>query len=127
MAELRKTGAKIALRYPMDHKDLGYQNDKQITMHNDCMMDSGPDGADRGTFPSNEIPKWRKYVKDYISGNTYGGEPCGQTDDTGEPDGTPYDWSDTADVCGDNGLIKYIEDYEIAYLNVSHEAPCHTS
>lgn len=90
-------------------------------MHNDCMMDSGPQGADRGTFPENDIATWRKYVIDNISGNSYGGEPCGQSDDTGEPDGTPYDWSNTTDVCGPNGLIKYIEDNKIAYLNVSSD------
>lgn len=118
--ELRKTGVKIALRYPMDHKALGYQSDRQITMHNDCMMDSGPQGTDRGTFPSDDIATWRQYVLDNISGNTYGGEPCGQSDGTGEPDGTPYDWSDTvAAVCGADGLVQYIQDYRIAYLNVS--------
>lgn len=83
------------------------------------MMDSGPDGADRGTFPDDDIAKWRKYIINNVSGNSYGGEPCGASDNTGEPDGDAYDWTNTDAVCGSNGLIKYVKDYEIAYLNVS--------
>lgn len=110
--ELRKAGPKIALRYPLDHDALGYKTDAQITGHDDCIFDGGPLGEDGGTFPDDDISTWRQYVKDHISGNTFGGEGCDQA-------GGTYNWSNFDDVCGDNGLIKYIKDYKIAYLNVS--------
>lgn len=78
-------------------------------------MNEGHGGTDGGTFPQGEAAyqEWSEYVKRVASGNSYGGEPCNQAD------GSTYDWSNYAEVCGPNGLQAYIEEFGVAYLNVS--------
>ncbi|KAI9154760.1 hypothetical protein HJFPF1_07317 [Paramyrothecium foliicola] len=109
---LRSTGIKVALRYPEDHKML-YENDRSVTIHNDCMLSSGPTGTDGGTFPEEDRQTWVDYTKAVASDNTYGGEPCNQSSDAN------YDWSNFDSVCGSNGLEAYVHEYKISYLNVS--------
>lgn len=111
---LLTVGPKIALRYPQDHSVLKYEENRQVTIHNDCIFNNGPGGDDGGTFPTEDIEGWSDYLKGVASNNTYGGEPCNQAG------GSSYDWSDFADVCGDNGLIPYIHEFQISYLNVSY-------
>jgi hypothetical protein len=111
-------GPKIALRYPQDHSVLGYEKNRRVTIHNDCIFNNGPGGDDGGTFPTEDIETWSDYLKDVASGNTYGGEPCNQAEGSG------YNWNDFANVCGDNGLITYIHEFEVSYLNVSLTLYC---
>ena len=45
-----------------------------------------------------------------VAGNNgYGGEGCEDT----------YKWEDYEQLCGSNGLVKYINDFQMGYLNVS--------
>ncbi|CZS88396.1 uncharacterized protein RAG0_00141 [Rhynchosporium agropyri] len=104
-------GIKIAVRYPQDHSVMGYEFNRQVTIHNDCIFNNGPGRDDGGTFPEEDIETWRAYLKRVASNNTYGGEPCDQASGSG------YDWTNYADVCGDNGLIAYINEFKVAYLN----------
>lgn len=108
---LQASGAKVAIRYPPDHKEL-FSGDRNVTIHNDCIFNSGPDGTDGGTFPEDDIQKWVDYTIEVSKGNTYGGEPCSQADDSS------FDWSNFDAVCGSNGLIDYINKFGISYLNV---------
>ncbi|KAL2071091.1 hypothetical protein VTL71DRAFT_12326 [Oculimacula yallundae] len=108
---LLPVGIKIAVRYPQDHSVMGYEFNRQVTIHNDCIFNNGPNSDDGGTFPSEDIETWRAYLKRVASNNTYGGEPCDQAEGSG------YDWTNYADVCGDNGLITYINEFQVAYLN----------
>ncbi|CAH0022173.1 unnamed protein product [Clonostachys rhizophaga] len=104
------TGAKVAIRYPQDHKVL-YDGDRKVTIHNDCIFNGGPNGNDGGTFPSDDRQTWIDYTKQVASSNTYGGEGCADAGDS------TYDWSNFDDVCGSNGLEAYIHKFQISYFN----------
>ncbi|RYP78988.1 hypothetical protein DL770_006783 [Monosporascus sp. CRB-9-2] len=110
------SGHKVALRYPRDHQALS-PGDRGVTLHNDCIFNGGPDGYDGGTFPAGDRQTWVDYTKQVASGNTYGGEGCNQAGDS------TYDWSDWADLCGSNGLVSYINEFQIAYMNPGNPAP----
>ncbi|KAL7940439.1 hypothetical protein V8C42DRAFT_337514 [Trichoderma barbatum] len=112
---LQRAGKKVALRNPQDHRAL-FENNRAITLHNDCIFNGGPNGYDGGTFPSYDRQTWIDYTKKVASGNTYGGEGCNQADDS------TYDWSNFADLCGSNGLAAYIHTFQIAYLNPGNPA-----
>lgn len=110
--KLREVGPKVALRNPQDFQAL-YDGDRDgVTLHNDCMLASGPAGTDGGTFPEDDREAWVEYTKEVSSGNTYGGEPCSM-------DTAAFDWTDYSEVCGENGLEPYIHEFQISYLNVS--------
>ncbi|KAI6786023.1 uncharacterized protein J7T54_006362 [Emericellopsis cladophorae] len=108
---LLEAGPKIAMRYPQDHEILGFEGNRHVTIHNDCIFNNGPGGDDGGTFPEEDIETWSDYLKKVASNNTYGGEPCNQAEGSG------YDWSDFDDVCGANGLEAYIHEFQVSYLN----------
>ncbi|RYP36171.1 hypothetical protein DL767_003503 [Monosporascus sp. MG133] len=110
------SGHKVALRYPRDHQAL-FPGDRGVTLHNDCIFNGGPDGYDGGTFPAGDRQTWVDYTKQVASGNTYGGEGCNQAGDS------TYDWSDWADLCGSDGLISYINEFQITYMNPGNPAP----
>lgn len=114
---LQSTGAKVAVRTPMAHKEL-FPGDRAVTIHNDCIFDGGPQGSDGGTFPGDDRQAWVDYTREVSRGNTYGGEPCSQAG------GSSYDWSDFEHVCGPDGLKAYIEYFGISYLNVGRLSPC---
>lgn len=107
---LQKTGKKIAIRYPADHKAL-FPGSRAVTIHNDCIFNGGPKGYDGGTFPDEDRQTWVDYTKQVASGNFYGGEGCNQASDS------TYNWSNWTDVCGSNGLVKYINEFQISYMN----------
>ena len=113
VSELVKTGIKVAVRTPEDHAVLtGGVKSTSVTIHNDCIFAEGPGGADEGTFVQTDghnAAYWQAYTKKVAGNNGYGGEGCEDT----------YDWSDYTQLCGSNGLVKYINDYQMAYLNVS--------
>lgn len=111
METLRASGNKVALRYPEDHYQL-YRDDRSVTIHNDCILNAGPDGGDGGTFPDEDRDIWKDYTVQVAGSNTYGGEGCNQADDS------TYDW-EYDDVCGDNGLVAYIHKFQMSYINVS--------
>ena len=102
----------MALRYPRDHQAL-FPDDRAVTLHDDCIFNGGPDGYDGGTFPEGDRQTWVDYTKRVAGGNTFGGEGCNQAGDS------TYDWSNWTDLCGADGLVPYIEQFQIAYLNVS--------
>ncbi len=95
----------------MDHKEL-FNGDRAVTIHNDCIYESGPNGTDGGTFPDNR-QEWVDYTTEVSKGNTYGGEGCTLDHDSS------YDWSNYDDLCGPNGLAAYINYFGISYMNVS--------
>ncbi|KFH44106.1 hypothetical protein ACRE_051150 [Hapsidospora chrysogenum ATCC 11550] len=107
---LQSSGAKVAVRTPMAHKEL-FPGDRAVTIHNDCIFDGGPQGSDGGTFPEDDRQAWVDYTREVSKGNTYGGEPCSLGG------GSSYDWSDFEHVCGPGGLKAYIEYFGISYLN----------
>ena len=109
---MQASGIKVALRYPRDHQAL-FPGDRAVTLHNDCIFNGGPDGHDGGTFPVGDRQTWVDYTRQVAGGNTFGGEGCNQAGDS------TYDWTNWTDLCGDNGLVPYIEQFQIAYLNVS--------
>ncbi|RYO87404.1 hypothetical protein DL762_004234 [Monosporascus cannonballus] len=104
------SGHKVALRYPRDHQAL-FPGDRGVTLHNDCVFSGGPDGYDGGTFPAGGPPDLGRLHQAVASGNTYGGEGCNQAGDS------TYGWSDWADLCGSDGLVPYINEFQIAYMN----------
>lgn len=116
MNTLLGAGHKVALRYPQDHGAL-FNGNRTITIHDDCIFDGGLTGYDGGTFPSDNRSFWVDYTTQVASNNTFGGEGC---DDAGD---ATFDWSDWTTLCGDNGLITYINTMGIAYLNVSKRSP----
>lgn len=116
MNTLLGAGHKVALRYPQDHGAL-FNGNRTITIHDDCIFDGGLTGYDGGTFPSDNRSFWVDYTTHVASNNTFGGEGC---DDAGD---ATFDWSDWTTLCGDNGLITYINTMGIAYLNVSKRSP----
>ena len=90
-----------------------------MTLHNDCIFNGGPQGTDGGTFPGVDEPdrqQWIDYTMQVGGGNSYGGEGCDQAGDSA------YNWTDWTDLCGDNGLVPYINQFQIAYMNVSNFA-----
>jgi hypothetical protein len=99
------------MRYPVDHKAL-FPDNRNVTLHNDCIFDGGPDGNDGGTFPSNDRQIWIDYTIKVAANNGYGGEGC---DDAGD---ATYKWNNYDDLCGSNGLVPYINKFKIAYMNV---------
>lgn len=105
-------GLKVAVRTPSDHKTL-FNGDRAVTIHNDCIFNGGPNGYDGGTFPANDREAWVNYTKQVAAGNIYGGEPCNEAGDS------TYNWDYYDDLCGPNELAAYIDQFQIAYLNVS--------
>jgi len=91
-----------------------FNGNRTVTLHDDCIFEGGPDSLDAGTFPSDNRTYWVEYTQQVASGNTFGGEPCA---DAGDP--AAFNWSDWTTLCGYNGLIPYINTFEISYLNVS--------
>jgi hypothetical protein len=110
--KLQASGHKIALRYPLDHQAL-FNGDRSVTIHDDCILNEGLDGTDGWTFPPKQKDALRKYTKQVAGGNTFGGEGCKIGD---QEDYAGYDWN-ADDVCGSNGLVKWINDFQAAYLN----------
>lgn len=98
------TGKKVAMRTPEDHHSL-YRDSRDVTIHNDCILSTGPSGTDGGTFPSES---WKEYTISVAGDNFYGGEGC----DMG------WGWN-FDEVCGANGLVAYVDRYKMAYINVS--------
>ncbi|KAL8832817.1 MAG: hypothetical protein Q9191_000001 [Dirinaria sp. TL-2023a] len=116
---LLSTGvAQVALRNPRDHHVLA-PNITAVTIHDDCIMAQGANGNDSGTFVEGDGQSWA-YWKSYtqnvarINGG-FGGEGC-EDDPTNH---NRYNWTDWATVCstGSNGLITYINNMQISYLN----------
>ena len=106
------SGHKVAMRYPQDHSAI-YNGNRSVTLHDDCIFDGGMDGYDGGTFPTDDRQTWVNYTIEVAGDNTFGGEGCNNAGDS------TYDWSDYDAVCGDEGIITYINELQIAYLNVS--------
>ena len=111
---LQASGLKVAVRTPKDHQAIS-ANDRKLTIHNDCMMAQGPNGSDGGTFPDNDRATWVAYTKKVAASNVYGGEPC----DLGGANAYPWTNYDTVCSSGSDGLVAYINDFQISYLNVS--------
>lgn len=120
---LLSTGvAQVALRNPLDHHALA-PNLAAVTIHDDCIMAQGANGSDTGTFLDGDgqtAAYWKSYTQQVarINGG-FGGEGCQDTSAAG------YNWTDYATVCstGSNGLMAYINNMQISYLNVSIPSP----
>ena len=122
---LLSTGvAQVALRNPLDHHVLA-PNLTAVTIHDDCIMAQGANGSDTGTFLDGDgqtAAYWKSYTQQVarINGG-FGCEGCLAAN----TDKNPYNWTDYAAVCstGSNGLITYINNMQISYLNVSIPSP----
>lgn len=111
-------GFKIVFCYFQDYSVLGYEKNCWVMIYNDCIFNNGLGGDDGGIFLMEDIEIWFDYFKDVVLGNIYGGEFCNQVEGFG------YNWNDFVNVCGDNGLIIYIYEFEVLYLNVSFILYC---
>jgi len=111
------TGLPVQIRYPREHFMLGYGDNPQVGLHDDCILAQGEGGADSGTFdkPSchwgnttclqtgwdwNQLNISQHWTQTHIKG-VMGGESCSDAESV--PD------------CGP--LVRFFTSFRVSYYN----------
>jgi len=119
------TGIPVQIRYPRDTYILGFADNMQVGMHDDCILAQGAGGPDSGTFdkPScawadnncrqtgwwwNEWAKAINWTQTHVKGVT-GGESC----------------SDAGSVPDCGPLLKFFKDFRVSYYNSDWPSTIH--
>jgi len=111
------TGVPFQIRYPREHFMLGYGDNPQVGMHDDCILAQGEGGPDSGTFdkPScawsdtnclktgwwwNQWNISQAWTQNHVKGIN-GGESC----------------SDAGSVPDCDPLLRFFKEYHVSYYN----------